>query len=445
MLSDLEKITRRNKMIWNNEMECADRQQMHEIQSRRLTAMIQRIYENVPFYRKKLKEAGIEPGDIRSVDQLSDLPFTTKNDLRDNYPFGLFTVPQSDVVRIHASSGTTGKPTVVGYTQQDLETWAEVVARSLTMAGIHSGDTIQIAYGYGPFTGGLGLHYGAEKVGATVIPISTGNTKKQLQFMTDFQATILACTPSYAAHLGESIRKEGIAPEEIRLRIGILGAEPWTNEMRKEIEQLLRIKAFDIYGLSEVIGPGVSMECECQCGNHVFEDHFIPEIIHPETLEVLPDGEIGELVFTPVSKVAMPLLRYRTRDLTRLHREKCDCGRTLVRMEKCLGRTDDMLIIRGVNVFPSQIESVLMEMTETTPHYQLIIRRENNLDTLEVLVEIDERNWSDSIRELEGIRHRIDNNIKSMLGISAKVRLVEPNSIERSEGKAKRVIDHRHC
>ncbi len=424
-------------------MECADRQQMHEIQSKRLTAMIQRIYDHVPFYRNKLKEAGIEPGDIRSVDQLKDLPFTTKGDLRDNYPFGLFTVPQSEVVRIHASSGTTGKPTVVGYTQQDLEIWAEVVARSLTMAGIHSGDTIQIAYGYGPFTGGLGLHYGAEKVGATVIPISTGNTKKQLQFMTDFGATVLACTPSYAAHLGESILKEGIDPSEIKLHTGVFGAEPWTNEMRKEIEQLLRIKAFDIYGLSEVIGPGVSMECECQCGNHVHEDHFIPEIIHPETLEVLPDGELGELVFTPVSKVAMPLLRYRTRDLTRLHREKCDCGRTLVRMEKCLGRTDDMLIIRGVNVFPSQIESVLMEMSETTPHYQLIIRRENNLDTLEVLVEIDEKNWSDSIRELEGIRNRIDHNIKSTLGISAKVRLVEPHSIERSEGKAKRVIDHR--
>ncbi|MDD4632022.1 phenylacetate--CoA ligase family protein [Proteiniphilum sp. UBA1028] len=432
-------------MTWNSDIECADRQQLYEIQSGRLTAMIHRIYDNVPFYHNKLKEAGIEPGDIRSVDQLKYLPFTTKTDLRDNYPFGLFTVPQSEIVRIHASSGTTGKPTVVGYTQQDLEIWAEVVARSLTMAGIHSGDTIQIAYGYGPFTGGLGLHYGAEKVGATVIPISTGNTKKQLQFMTDFRATILACTPSYAAHLGESIRKEGIAPEEIKLRIGVFGAEPWTHEMRREIEQLLQIKAYDIYGLSEVIGPGVSMECACQCGNHVFEDHFIPEIIHPETLEVLPDGELGELVFTPVSKVAMPLLRYRTRDLTRLHREKCDCGRTLVRMEKCLGRTDDMLIIRGVNVFPSQIESVLMEMTETTPHYQLIIKRENNLDTMEVLVEIDEKNWSDSIRELEGIRQRIDHNIKSTLGISAKVRLVEPHSIERSEGKAKRVIDHRQC
>ena len=432
-------------MIWNREIECAEREQMRELQSGKLAGMVRRMYDNVPFYKKKFDEIGLEPGDIKTVDQLKDLPFTTKNDLRDNYPFGLFTVPQSDVVRIHASSGTTGKPTVVGYTHADLDIWAEVVARSLTMAGVHSGDTIQIAYGYGPFTGGLGLHYGAEKIGATVIPISTGNTKKQLQFMTDFRATVLACTPSYAAHLGECISNNGIAAEDVKLRIGVFGAEPWTNELRCQIEKLLKVKAFDIYGLSEVIGPGVSMECGCQCGNHVFEDHFIPEIIDPETLEVMPDGELGELVFTTVSKVAMPLLRYRTRDLTRLHREKCDCGRTLVRMDKCLGRTDDMLIIRGVNVFPSQVESVLMDMSETTPHYQLIVRRENNLDTIEILVEVDQKNWSDSIRELEGIRRRIDHNIKSMLGIGAKIRLVEPNTIERSEGKAKRVIDYRNC
>ena len=430
-------------MIWNSEIECADRDQMNNLQNKGLAVMVKRMYDNVAFYREKFKGIGIEPGDIKSVDQLKDLPFTTKNDLRDNYPFGLFTTPQSDVVRIHASSGTTGKPTVVGYTHADLEIWAEVVARSLTMAGVHSGDTIQIAYGYGPFTGGLGLHYGAEKIGATVIPISVGNTKKQLQFMTDFNATVLACTPSYAAHLGESIKSNGICEKDIKLRIGVFGAEPWTNELRCQIEQLINIKAYDIYGLSEVIGPGVSMECPCHCGNHVFEDHFIPEIIDPETLEILPDGEIGELVFTTVTEVAMPLLRYRTRDLTRLFREKCDCGRTLVRMEKCLGRSDDMLIIRGVNVFPSQIESVLMDISETTPHYQLIIKRENNLDTLEILVEIDEKCWSDSIRELEGIRNCIDQNIKSMLGISAKIRLVEPNSIERWEGKAKRVVDLR--
>lgn len=432
-------------MIWNPEIECAEREQMHELQSNRLTGMVKRMYDNVPFYRNKFDEIGLEPGDIKTVDQLKDLPFTNKNDLRDNYPFGLFTVPQTDVVRIHASSGTTGKPTVVGYTHADLDIWAEVVARSLTMAGVHKGDTIQIAYGYGPFTGGLGLHYGAEKIGATVIPISTGNTKKQLQFMTDFKATVIACTPSYAAHLGECIANNGISADDVKLRIGVFGAEPWTNELRCQIEKLLKVKAFDIYGLSEIIGPGVSMECGCQCGNHVFEDHFIPEIIDPETLEVLPDGELGELVFTTVSKVAMPLLRYRTRDLTRLHREKCECGRTLVRMDKCLGRTDDMLIIRGVNVFPSQVESVLMDMSETTPHYQLIVRRENNLDTLEILVEIDQKNWSDSIRELEGIRRRIENNIKSMLGIGAKIRLVEPKTIERSEGKAKRVIDNRKC
>ena len=431
-------------MIWNPQRECADRQQMQELQASALQAMIRRIYNHVPFYRNRLMALGIEPGDIKSVEQLKQLPFTTKADLRDNYPFGLFTLPQSEVVRIHASSGTTGKPTVVGYSRADIELWAEVVARSLTMAGIHNGDTIQIAYGYGPFTGGLGLHYGAEKIGATVIPISTGNTKKQLQFMTDFRASVLACTPSYAAHLGESILKEGISPGDLHLRIGVFGAEPWTGEMRREIEKLLHIKAYDIYGLSEVIGPGVSMECECQCGNHVFEDHFIPEIIDPETLEVLPDGELGELVFTTVSKEAMPLLRYRTRDLTRLHRTKCDCGRTLVRMEKCLGRTDDMLIIRGVNVFPSQVESVLMEMAETTPHYQLIVRREHNLDTLEIRVEVDQQNWSDSIRELEGIRRRIDHNIRSLLGISATIRLVEPYSIARSEGKAQRIIDERH-
>src|SRR5690554_961592 len=430
-------------MIWNSVIECADREQMHNLQSKELAVMVKRMYDNVPFYRERFREIGLEPGDIKSMDQLKDLPFTTKNDLRDNYPFGLFTVPQSDIVRIHASSGTTGKPTVVGYTHTDLKIWAEVVARSLTMAGIHSGDTIQIAYGYGPFTGGLGLHYGAERIGATVIPISAGNTKKQLQFMTDFKATVLACTPSYAAHLGECIANDGISPDDIKLRIGIFGAEPWTNELRSQIERLINIKAYDIYGLSEVIGPGVSMECPCHCGNHVFEDHFIPEIIDPETLEILPDGEIGELVFTTVSKIAMPLLRYRTRYLTRLYRDKCDCGRTLVRMEKCMGRSDDMLIIRGVNIFPSQVESVLMEISETTPHYQLIIKRENNLDTLEILVEIDEKSWSDSIRELEGIRSRIDQNIKSMLGISAKIRLVEPNSIERWESKAKRVIDLR--
>ena len=430
-------------MVWNEYIELADREKLKSIQSERLCRMIERIYYNVPFYRKKLQEKGIEPGDIRSADQLKDLPFTTKDDLRDNYPFGLFTVPQNEIVRLHASSGTTGKPTVVGYTRKDIQTWSEVVARSLTMAGIGKTDIIQVAYGYGLFTGGLGVHYGAEKVGASVIPISGGNTKKQIQLMVDFGSTAIACTPSYAAFLGESIEKEGLSLKDIKLKAGIFGAESWTNELRKQVESLLGLKAFDIYGLSEIIGPGVSMECECQNGMHVFEDHFIPEIINPDTLEVLPYGETGELVFTTVTKEAMPLLRYRTRDLTRLHTEKCSCGRTLVRMEKCLGRSDDMLIIRGVNVFPSQIESVLLEMSETSPHYQLVIERENNLDTLSIDVEIDDQFWSDEIKVLENLKKRIHSNIASLIGINAKINLVEPQTIVRSEGKAKRVIDKR--
>jgi phenylacetate-CoA ligase len=430
-------------MIWNQDIECASREQMREIQSQRLVTMVARVYNSVPFYRSKLKEKGLAPGDIKSIDDLKHLPFTLKTDLRDNYPFGLLAVPQAEIVRIHASSGTTGKPTVVGYTRNDIDMWSEVVARSLTMAGITRNDIIQVAYGYGLFTGGLGLHYGAEKIGASVIPISGGNTRKQLQLMEDFGSTVIACTPSYAAYLGESIRKEGIDPKNIKLRAGIFGAEPWTEQMRVQIQELLGIKAYDIYGLTEVVGPGVSMECEHQCGNHIFEDHFIPEIIDPNTLEPLSYGEVGELVFTPVSKEGMPLLRYRTRDLTRLHADKCACGRTLVRMEKCLGRTDDMLIIRGVNVFPSQVESVLLELAETSPHYQLIVSRENNLDSLEIKVEIDEQFWSDEVKVLEALRKRISHNISSVLGISATIRLVEPRSIERSEGKAKRLIDNR--
>lgn len=430
-------------MVWNEHIENADREKLKSIQNERLVKMIERIYYNVPFYRKKLQEKGIEPGDIKSIDQLKDLPFTNKDDLRDNYPFGLFTVPQSEIARLHASSGTTGKPTVVGYTRKDIQTWSEVVARSLTMAGVTKDDIIQIAYGYGLFTGGLGVHYGAEKIGASVIPISGGNTKKQLQLMVDFGSTVIACTPSYAAYLGESLEKEGINKKDIQLKAGIFGAEPWTNELRKQIESLIGLKAYDIYGLSEIIGPGVSMECEHQDGMHIFEDHFIPEIIDPKTLEVLPYGETGELVFTTVTKEAMPLLRYRTRDLTRLHAKKCDCGRTLVRMEKCLGRSDDMLIIRGVNVFPSQVESVLLEMTETSPHYQLIVNRENNLDTLQINVEIDDQFWSDEIKVLEDLKKRIQQNIASLLGINARINLVEPLSITRSEGKAKRVIDNR--
>ena len=420
-----------------------EREELLKLQGERVAAMVQRVYDSVPFYRKRLQEIGIEPGDITTIDDLKKLPFTTKQDLRDNYPFGLFTLPQTDVVRLHASSGTTGKSTVVGYTRNDIQMWSEVVARSLTMAGVGTSDIIQVAYGYGLFTGGLGLHYGAEKVGATVIPISGGNTKKQLQLMEDFGSTVLACTPSYAAYLGEALVEEKIDRKNLKLKAGVFGAEPWTEEMRSQIEQLLGIKAYDIYGLSEIIGPGVSMECHCQKGMHIFEDHFIPEIINPESGEVLPYGELGELVFTPATKEAMPLIRYRTRDLTRIHAEPCECGRTLVRMEKCVGRSDDMLIIRGVNVFPSQVESVLLEMSETKPHYLLVVDRENNLDTLEIRVEIEEQFFSDEVKELEGLRKRIKANISSILGISATIRLVEPGTIERSMGKAQRVIDNR--
>lgn len=420
-----------------------DREEMRSLQGEQLQNMVELVYHNVPFYRQKLQNAGIEPGAIRTIDDLKHLPFTTKQDLRDNYPFGLFSVPQQDIVRLHASSGTTGKPTVVGYTHRDIQTWSEVVARSLSMAGVTRDDIIQVAYGYGLFTGGLGLHYGAEKVGASVIPISGGNTKKQLQLMQDFGSTVLACTPSYASFLGEAINEAEIDRKNFRLTAGIFGAEPWTEEMRKEIEDLLGIKAFDIYGLSEIIGPGVSMECSAHHGMHIFEDHFIPEIINPDTGEILPYGELGELVFTPVTKEALPLLRYRTRDLTRLHVDTCSCGRTLVRMEKCVGRSDDMLIIRGVNVFPSQVESVLLEMNETKPHYILIVDRVNNLDTLEIQVEVEDQFFSDEIGELEDLQKRILHNIQSTLGISARIKLVEPRTIERSAGKAQRVIDNR--
>jgi phenylacetate-CoA ligase len=430
-------------MIWNEYIETAERDKLKEIQSERFNKMIERIYYNVPFYRNKLQREGLEPGDIKNIDQLKDLPLTTKDDLRDNYPFGLFTVPQGEIVRLHASSGTTGKPTVVGYTRNDIQLWSEVVARSLTMAGITKSDIIQVAYGYGLFTGGLGIHYGAEKVGASVIPISGGNTKKQLQLMIDFGSTALACTPSYAAFLGESLAKEGIDRKRIKLKAGIFGAEPWTNELRRQVESLLGLKAYDIYGLSEIIGPGVSMECEHQSGMHIYEDHFIPEIINPETLEVLPYGEVGELVFTTITKEAMPLLRYRTRDLTRLCIDKCACGRTLVRMEKCMGRSDDMLIIRGVNVFPSQVESVLLEMSEASPHYQMVVNREDNLDVLEINVEVNDEFWSDEIKVLESLRKKIQQNIASILGINAKINLVEPQTITRFEGKAQRVIDNR--
>jgi phenylacetate-CoA ligase len=405
--------------------------------------VVERVYHNVPFYRKKMQELGVGPEDIHGIEDLPKLPFTTKQDLRDNYPFGLFAVPMTEVVRLHASSGTTGKPTVVGYTRKDLATWSEVMARTLTCAGITRHDFVQVAYGYGLFTGGLGAHYGAEKVGASVIPISGGNTKRQLQIMHDFGSTALACTPSYALYLAEAMRESGYKREEFKLRVGTFGAEPWTENMRREIEEKMQIKAIDIFGLSEVIGPGVSSECTCQNGLHVFEDHFVPEIVDPETLQVLPEGEEGELVFTTITKEGLPLLRYRTRDLSSLDYSPCRCGRTLVRMKKCTGRSDDMLIIRGVNLFPSQIESVLLEMKETTPHYLLIVDRVNNLDILELQVEVEERFFLDKISELQSLTKRIQHALESTLGISIFVKLVEPKTIARSEGKAVRVIDKR--
>lgn len=430
-------------MIWNEKIECASRDEMAAVQSERLKQTVQRIYHNIPSYRAKMQEIGVLPGDVRSIDDLKKLPFTNKTDLRDNYPFGMFTVPMSEIVRVHASSGTTGKPTVVGYTRNDLNMWAEVVTRTLCMAGVNRNDIVQIAYGYGLFTGGLGMHYGTENLGATVIPISGGNTQKQIQLMQDFGTSVIACTPSYALFLAEVMKDMGINPEDLNLRVGIFGAEPWSESMRKEIETKLKLKAIDIYGLSEVIGPGVSCECEHQAGMHINEDHFIPEIIHPDTLEPVEPGEIGELVFSTVTKEGIPILRYRTRDLTRLIYDKCTCGRTLVRMEKCTGRSDDMLIIRGVNVFPSQIETVLLDMSETEPHYLLIVEREGTLDVLKLMVEVQEQFFSDEIKQLEQLKKKIKHNIQSLLGISVEVKLVEPKTIERTAGKAKHVIDNR--
>jgi len=431
-------------MIWNDEFETLPREAMEALQLKRLREQVNRVYATVPFYRSKLAEAGFKSGDIRKLDDLARLPFTTKIDLRDTYPFGMFAVPMERVVRIHASSGTTGKPVVVGYTRRDLDTWSELMARTLSCGGTTSGDVVHNSYGYGLFTGGLGAHYGAEKIGATVIPMSGGNTKRQIMIMQDFGSTILLCTPSYALNLAEVMAEEGVDPDSLKLKCGLFGAEPWSESMRKEIEKKLKISAIDIYGLSEVIGPGVSSECiEEKHGLHIFEDHFIPEIIDPATGKRLPYGEAGELVFTTVTKEAFPVLRYRTRDISRLIPTPCSCGRTLVRMERISGRTDDMLIIRGVNVFPSQIEAVLMEMEGVEPHYQLIVSREGSLDVLEVQVEVNESIFSDEVKGLEALSRRIEHDIKDLLGVSCKVKLVEPKTIQRSEGKAKRVIDKR--
>lgn len=429
--------------FWNEKMETMSREEMKKLQSQRLVDMVKRVYENVPHYRAKMTEKGLEPGDIQSVEDLSKLPFTVKNDLRDTYPYGLFALPMGEITRIHASSGTTGKQTVVGYTQNDIDMWAECVARSLVSIGFSKQDILQVAYGYGLFTGGLGLHYGGEKLGAAVIPISSGNTKRQLQNMVDFGSTGICCTPSYALFLAEELLANGITPDKTKLKAGVFGAEPWSEAMRNEIQDKLGIIACDIYGLSEIMGPGVSCECSFRNGMHIQEDHFIAEIIDPVTEEVLPYGEEGEIVFTTITKEGLPLIRYRTRDLTHLEDTVCQCGRTTVRMARVTGRTDDMLIIRGVNVFPSQIETVLLNLGETAPHYMIYIDRINGLDVMEVKVEMNDTMFHDEIRKIEDLEHRIVCELQSLLGISAKVRLVEPKSLPRSEGKAKRVIDNR--
>lgn len=428
---------------WNESMECAKLHEMKALQSFRLSQTIRRVYENVPYYRDRMDKAGVKPDDIKSVNDLYKLPFTFKQDLRDTYPYGLFAVPMEDVVRVHASSGTTGKQIVVGYTKKDLETWSECCARALTAAGATPKDFMHISYGYGLFTGGLGLHGGAEKVGMTVIPVSVGNTKRQINIIKDFGSTYICCTPSYALFLAETMKEMGITKEDIHLRGGLFGAEPWTEEMRKEIEDKLGLKAYDIYGLTEIIGPGVAFECCEQTGMHINEDNFIPEIIDPDTGEVLPEGSQGELVFTCITKEAFPLIRYRTRDIGILTREKCSCGRTLIKMKKPAGRSDDMLIIRGVNVFPSQIESVLLQLGNTSPYYQLIVDRVNNTDTLEIQVELSPEMFSDTVKNIEKQERIIKTAVESTLGIAANIRLVEPKTISRVEGKAVRVIDKR--
>jgi len=433
-------------MIYNEEFETLPREVLESLQLKRLQQIVQRVYHTVGFYRKAFDEAGVKPDDIKTISDIRRLPFTSKQDLRDNYPFGLFTVPMSSIVRLHASSGTTGRSVVVGYTKRDIDTWSELMARCFVAAGLTKNDIIHNAYGYGLFTGGLGAHYGAEKLGASVIPMSGGNTKRQIMILQDFGPTAICCTPSYALNLAEQGAAMGVDMQSLKLRVGIFGAEPWSEQMRDEIENKLNLTALNIYGLSEIMGPGVSMEClEGRQGMHVFEDHFIVEAIHPETGEILPYGEEGELVFTTITKEAFPLIRYRTRDISRLMIEPCRCGRSHIRMDRVTGRSDDMLIIRGVNVFPSQIEAVLIGVTELEPHYQLIVDRSGTMDTLEIQVEVSEKIFSDSdeVRYLQKIEKRLSKDIKDYLGVTAKVKLVEPKSLQRFEGKASRVIDKR--
>lgn len=427
---------------YSPEIETAPREKIVALQNERLAATVRRVYENVPFYRNKMDQAGVTPDDIRTIDDLHKLPFSYKQDLRDTYPYSLFAVPLKDVVRLHASSGTTGKQIVVGYTRNDLDVWDECVARALTAAGCTDEDIVHVSYGYGLFTGGLGADGGAKRIGATTIPVSSGNTQRQVTILKDFGSTILCCTPSYALHIAEVLYASGYTKDDIKLKAGVFGAEPWTNEMRRKIEEMLGLTAYDIYGLTEIIGPGVAFECKEQTGMHVNEDHFIVEVIDPDTGEVLPEGTQGELVFTCITKEAFPILRYRTRDIGIITRGKCSCGRTLVKMTKPRGRTDDMLIIRGVNVFPSQIETVLLEKGYTA-NYQIVVDRANNFDSIEVQVEISNEIFSDTVRGLAERAKDLAAALKTLLGITAKVTLLEPNSIPRSEGKAVRVIDKR--
>ncbi|MBN1648481.1 MAG: phenylacetate--CoA ligase [Spirochaetales bacterium] len=430
-------------MIWDKERETLSADKLKKMQGERLKTLVQKLYAAVPFYKKRMDQKGLKPDDIRGIEDITKLPFTTKDDMRDVYPYGLLAVDKKEIVEIHTSSGTTGKPVVDAYTREDINIWSEVMARTLAMGGTTAEDTVQNAYGYGLFTGGLGVHYGARRIGATVIPISGGNTKRQLNVLQDFQSTVLTCTPSYSLLLAEIGKQEGIDFSKLPLRVGLFGAEPWSESMRKEIEQKLSVKALDIYGLTEIIGPGVASECMEQDGLHIFEDHFYPEIINPETGEPVAEGEKGELVITTLTREGTPVLRYRTRDITFLKRDKCACGRTQVRMHRLLGRTDDMLIIRGVNVFPSQIEEVLLKLENIEPHYQIIVDRQGQLDRIEVQVEMNEKLFSDEIKDLSLMEKKIEEEIYTSLNIHAKIKLVEPKSIPRSEGKAKRVIDKR--
>lgn len=430
-------------MIWNEQYEAMPIEERRRLQFERLARVLNDVYENIPFYRDSFDTEGIKPSDFKQLSDISKFPTTSKFDLRDHYPFGLFAKPLEEIQRLHASSGTTGKPIVAGYTGNDIDTWAEVMARTLACGDCTRTDVVQNGYGYGLFTGGLGVHYGAEKIGATVIPISGGNTKRQIMLMQDFGSTILTCTPSYALNIAEVAESLGVDFKALKLKTGLFGAEPWTDEMRGNIEERLNLSAIDIYGLTEVIGPGVSSECEMKNGLHIFDDHFYPEIINPETLNPVSEGERGELVFTSLTKEAFPIIRYRTRDISRLYFDPCRCGRTHARMKRVSGRTDDMLIIRGVNVFPTQVEGVLLSLKETEPHYHIHVYREGTLDLLEVWVEVGEHYFSDKIKELEALTKKIAHEIQTVIGVSCRIKLVEPKTIQRSEGKAKRVTDHR--